>query len=502
MYTSIWNTIKNIVRLRSLRARIFIIILIVGIIPSILMRYGIVDNYEERSVQNRITTVQNQLMIIANHLINNNYLTTDATSEPPPASSRAVINAELETIATLYDGRVQVINSNLRIMTDTYRINGGKTIVSEEVIQCFLSGEASSFYDATNGYIELLTPIPDLPAQLTTQSTDDKNTRGVMLTSISTDLIHTTMALLNRQAMILETIMVILIAGLAFFLSNALAKPFHRVTQAINEVKAGYEDERISVPDYVETMQIVDAFNHMLQRMKILDDSRQEFVANVSHELKTPLTSMKVLADSLLTQSSAPIELYQEFMQDIVSEIDRENQIITDLLALVRMDKRAQKLNITLVDMNQLTELILKRLRPIARKKNVELTFESERPVIASVDEVKMTLIMTNLVDNAIKYNQDQGSVTVLLDADHQSFWFEVTDTGIGIPEEDLTHIYERFYRVEKSHSREIGGTGLGLAITRSAVLMHRGTITVTSTVGEGSRFFVRIPLTYIENPR
>ncbi|MDR0963667.1 MAG: two-component sensor histidine kinase, partial [Clostridium sp.] len=105
MNTSIWNTIKNIVRLRSLRARIFIIILIIGIVPSILMRYGIVENYEERAVQNRITTVQNQLMIIANHLINNNYLTVDASLD----SSRAVINAELETIATLYDGRVQVI---------------------------------------------------------------------------------------------------------------------------------------------------------------------------------------------------------------------------------------------------------------------------------------------------------------------------------------------------------------------------------------------------------
>lgn len=133
------------------------------------------------------------------------------------------------------------------------------------------------------------------------------------------------------------------------------------------------------------------------------------------------------------------------------------------------MDKKVQDLNIVSLNINDLTELILKRLRPIARKKDVEVVFESVRPVVAEVDEVKMTLIMTNLVENAIKYNKDHGWVKVILDADHQYFTFEVSDSGIGIPEEALAHICERFYRVDKSHSREIGGTGLGLAITKSA---------------------------------
>ena len=112
--------------------------------------------------------------------------------------------------------------------------------------------------------------------------------------------------------------------------------------------------------------------------------------------------------------------------------------------------------------------------------------------------EVKISLVISNLVENAIKYNQEAGSVHVSLDADHQYFVLKVTDTGIGIPEESIHHIYERFYRVDKSHSREIGGTGLGLAITRSAVLMHRGFIDVESTPGVGSTFTVRIPLRYI----
>ena len=124
---------------------------------------------------------------------------------------------------------------------------------------------------------------------------------------------------------------------------------------------------------------------------------------------------------------------------------------------------------------------------------------ESFRPVSAEIDETKFTLAVSNLVENAIKYNKEHGWVKVLLDADHQFFTVEVSDSGIGIPEEDYEHIYERFYRVDKSHSREIGGTGLGLAITRNAILLHRGSIKVSSVEGQGTTFTVKIPLSYIK---
>ncbi len=484
--------ISQIFNLRSLRARIFIMVLIIGIVPSMLLRYGIVQNYEDRAVEYRIQNVQNQLKILANHLIIEDYLNT-------PSSK--VINAELEMLSNLYDGRVLIITGNFNVIKDTYGLIEKKTIISEEIVQSF-QGQSIAKYDAKNGYIEITTPIVEMVASEGTggeNGTDtDKKVKGVMLTSVSTDYITSTMEILNRKAIIMETIMITIVVGLAFVFSIVLTRPFGRVTKAINEVQAGYSNEPISVPDLAETVLIVDAFNQLLERMKTLDDSRQEFVSNVSHELKTPLTSMKVLADSLLMQDNVPAELYKEFLGDIASEIDRENQIITDLLALVKMDKKAMELNISQIDINELTELILKRLRPIARKQDIELVFESERPVVAEVDEVKMTLIMSNLVENAIKYNKEHGWVKVAVDADHQYFTFEVSDSGIGIPEESLTRIYERFYRVDKSHSREIGGTGLGLAITKDAVLAHRGFITLTSTEGEGTCFKVKMPLNHI----
>ena len=232
--------------------------------------------------------------------------------------------------------------------------------------------------------------------------------------------------------------------------------------------------------------------------MKVLDDSRQEFVANVSHELKTPMTSIKVLADSLVGQEDVPVELYKEFMQDIAVEIDRENKIITDLLALVKMDKKASDLNIEKVNINELMESILKRLKPIADKKKVELVLETYRPIVAEVDEVKLSLALSNLVENGIKYNVEDGWVHVTLNADHKYFYVTVADSGVGIPKDSIDKIFERFYRVDKSHSREIGGTGLGLAITRNAIAMHRCAVKVKSEEQKGTTFSVRIPLNYI----
>ena len=373
-------------------------------------------------------------------------------------------------------------------MKDTYGIDEGKYVLSEEVIKCF-EGEDTSSYDKKNSYIEQTIPLTDPKS---------KHIEGVMLVSTSTGEIVDSNAFMEHRGSLLMLAICLLVVVLGFVLSKVLVKPFARVGKAIEELTDGYLDEEISVPDYTETQMISSVFNKMLKRMKVLDDSRQEFVANVSHELKTPMTSIKVLADSLAGQESVPVELYQEFMQDIAVEIDRENQIITDLLSLVKMDKKASELNVEKVNINEMMENILKRLKPIADKKNVELVLESYRPIVAEIDEVKMSLALTNLVENGIKYNIQDGWVHVTLNADHKYFYVSVADSGIGIPQESLDRIFERFYRVDKSHSREIGGTGLGLAITRNAIVMHRGAIKVKSEEHKGTTFSVRIPLNYI----
>ena len=465
--------------LKSLKFRIFLLIILFGIAPTFLLRTGILSVYEKRAVNTRTVDITSQAKLLASQIVANNYL-QDTSSKN--------ITTQLDQLSTIYDGRVMLIDSSFTIVKDTYALDEQKTILSEEVMQAY-NGETVQKYDADNHYIEMTFPMHD---------ESGKNVIGVMLVSVSTDSIAATLAILKQYALMIQFLVAVIVVIAGFAVSTALVRPFRRLTKSIKDVQDGYEADFISVNSYSETETMSAACDEMLRRLQTLDESRQEFVSNVSHELKTPLTSMKVLADSLMGQEDIPVELYREFMTDIGAEIDRENKIINDLLSLVKMDKSAGNINITGVQINELLERIMKRLRPIAQKQNVELVMESFRPVVAEVDEVKLTLALTNLIENAIKYNNPDGWVHVSLNADHQNFFVTVEDNGIGIPKEAQNRIFERFYRVDKSHSREIGGTGLGLAIARNAIIMHRGAIKVHSMEGEGTTFTVRIPLTYI----
>lgn len=463
---------------KSLQFRMFAIFVLVGLTPIILIKSGILRSYEKQAITQRGEKVQSQCDLIASELSDSQYI---------KGTPSDVVERELAQLANLYSGRIVVANSQFRIIKDTYGLDENKVIVSQEVLKCF-RGENTLHYDAKSQFIETTVPVKDSVTQ---------EIIGVMIVSTPTQDIEESREELGRTVFWLQIAMAVVVVGIGFYAARILVRPFGKVTRSLEEVSGGFLEEDISILDYTETQMLSEAYNRMLKRMKVLDDSRQEFVSNVSHELKTPITSMKVLADSLLMQENVPAELYQEFMQDIAEEIDRENKIINDLLSLVKMDKKASDVNIQEANINELLELIAKRLRPIAARKNIELLVESFKPVTAEVDETKLTLAISNLVENAIKYNKEDGWVHLSINSDHKYFYVRVEDSGIGIPEEAQEHIFERFYRVDKSHSREIGGTGLGLAITRSAVLMHRGAIKVYSKEGEGTTFTVRIPLHY-----
>ena len=465
--------------MKSLKFRIIFLFIAVGIIPCLVLKAVILESYENRAVDVRTAQLQNQCTILCNQIGAGGYLDTGLSE---------VLEAELEQMSGIYNGRIMLINSQYQITEDTYDLDTRKIIVSEDVMQCF-EGEGTKIYDRDNQYIEVTSPV-FVPGS--------EQVSGVLLASVSADSVLDGLSVLGGTAWVAVGVTALLVAALAVILGSVMVRPFARITSSIEAVSEGYDTNYLHENAYTETSLLSEAFNKMLGRLKILDDSRQEFVANVSHELKTPITSMKVLADSLLVQEDAPVELYREFMADLSEEIEREDKIINDLLSLVKMDKTASTLDVKQTNINELVEKILKRLQPIAAAANIEVVFESFRPVNAEVDEVKLSLAITNLVENAVKYNVEGGWVHVSLNADHKFFYIEVADSGFGIPAEAQEHIFERFYRVDKSHSREIGGTGLGLAIARNAVVLHRGAVKVYSQVGEGTTFTVRIPLSYV----
>ena len=458
-------------------------LLVIGCVPAFIVSEVFLSAYYERAIAVRTTDVQNQCKIISNQIVASDYLNSNKSD---------AIQGELSLISSLYDGRIMVIDQDLRVITDTYNMEASKTMIVEEVIRCFKTG--TGVHMVSGRFIEVAVPIQ----RVVDEAAGTTETLGVILVSASLDAITDNREVLSNSVGLIVGITFLVIAMFSAILSSSLVYPLNRLARKFHAITAEHTEEEIQENTYTETEKIADAFNQIVARSKLLDESRQEFVSNVSHELKTPLTSMKVLADSLVMMPDAPVEFYREFMEDISKEIDRENAIIADLLTMVKLDKTQAEMNIQAQNINELLELILKRLKPIAAKQNVEMVFESFREVVAEVDEVKLTLALTNFVENAIKYNKENGWVHVSLDADHKYFYVKVIDSGCGIPEEDQEHIFERFYRVDKSHSREIGGTGLGLSIAKNVVLMHRGIIEISSIVDEGTTMTVRIPLNYI----
>ncbi len=435
-------------------------------------------SYNDKTIEEKLLLVQNQCSILGNQILVNQF-TIDAL--------QSNLNVEIDQLANVWEGRILVIDSSYRIVKDTYTIDQNNYIIYDEVVRV-MRGEKDKNIRMVDDYAEIIIPIVNV----------DKAVNGAMIAMVSLKDIENTNAYISMQADVLILLFSLMAFVAAFIICNVSVYDINRLNMQISGLSEGQLEDLKVKSRYNELSRLTDSFNVLLDKMQVLEDSRQEFVSNVSHELKTPITSMKVLADSLLMQEEVPNEMYREFMTDMVEEIDRESKIINDLLTLVKMDKKASGLNVEPVNINILLELLLKRIKPLAAKRNIEVVFESFREVVGEVDEVKISLAFSNLIENAVKYNNDGGNVHVSLNADHKFFYVKVQDDGVGIPEECQAQVFERFYRVDKARSRETGGTGLGLAITRNAVLMHKGAIKLYSEPGEGTTFTVRIPLKYV----
>lgn len=391
---------------------------------------------------------------------------------------------EIDTMAYSLSGRIIVVDTGYKVVADSYDKDVGRFLVDEDVF-AVMSSEREQVYTKSDSVYKKVIPIVN----------SEGYTDAVAVIAVSTAALTGNRSYMRTSAVYLFAIALLIDAIAAFFIAKLSVRDMNRMRMRIESMKGGNLEQMDTDDMFIEATALTNDINDIFTKSQLLEESRQEFVSNVSHELKTPITSMKVLAESLLTQNNVPAEMYREFMEDIVQEIDREAEIISDLLTLVKTDKGPDSLNKESVDMNEFMGLILKRLKPIADKRSINLTFDSYRDIIAQVDKVKFTLAISNLIENGIKYNVDGGWVRVSLNSDHRNFYIKVADSGVGIPEDCIDRVFERFYRVDKARSRDTGGTGLGLAITKNIILMHRGTINVYSEPGKGTTFTVRIPL-------
>ena len=322
-----------------------------------------VHSYGKKALEEKAAYVERQCGILSNQLVLNGMSSYNMTN---PSDDKGSNLYELEQLANDIGGRILIIDDHFEILADTYHKNYGQYYVTDELIAAFEGEDVD--YSFVGDNIQVISGVYN-------QDTGDMEAAVLAIASLSDvddmiNYLYTQRATLMGLFLLITLIVIIL---LVMFMRRS----FRNMQDELDIIAEGHQEENMSETGFQEFHRMAVSFNRIINRYKELENSRQEFVSNVSHELKTPITSMKILADSLLTQENVPAEIYADFMNDIVHEIDRENQIINDLLTLVKMDKTRADLNIAPTNINELLEVLLKRISPIAEKRNITIRLET-----------------------------------------------------------------------------------------------------------------------------
>lgn len=392
----------------------------------------------------------------------------------------------MELLDDMQGTRVLVTNESGLILYDssTLEKRTGDYAITAEVVKA-LRGEDVCRSEYRQGAFRTRVAVPTVY-------------RGVTLGAVYLYEYDTEQAevLLSIQSTLRYISVVICVVALvaALILSKALTRNTSRLLGGIRSVREGEYNHRIEVKGKDEMAQLAMEFNELTDRLQTIEEVRRRFVSDASHELKTPLASIRLLADSILQNSSVDMETVREFVSDIGEEADRLTRISQRLLALSRLDARLQRERVP-VDVGQVVEKVGHMLLPLAHSAQVELRYQLQPHCMVLATQDDLYQVAFNLLENAVKYNQPGGSVTV--EVAREEYWITLTvqDTGVGIPEEDLLRVFDRFYRVDKARSREAGGTGLGLSIARDTARLHGGDIMAQrGPDGVGARFTARFP--------
>ena len=301
-------------------------------------------------------------------------------------------------------------------------------------------------------------------------------------------LIHSLQRTVLQITLILEIIVVLF--SIAF--SSAFSRRLRKIMASMRIIQEGNYSHKVNMGGNDELTILGNEFNDLTERLNTSEQKRRRFVSDASHELKTPLASIKLLTDSIL-QNDMDMDTVREFVGDIGNEAERLNRMTAKMLSLTKVDGQILD-EAEIIYMSPTVRRVHRMLSPLARQAgiSIELSLEEDCPVLILEDDLYQ--VVFNLMENGIKYNHCGGTLSVTLRHQDENAILIIRDTGVGIPEDALEHVFERFYRVDKARSRATGGSGLGLAIVRAIVQRNRGEIQVESTVGVGTCFTVTFP--------
>lgn len=401
-------------------------------------------------------------------------------------------------------GRLMVLDTAAKVQADSYSELNGSRVELPEVASILLGQKTVDYgvhqLGSTAGLtlLSFFTPLDTGAVWVgysTAALTQDGRGIGILLfSSPIQDMMQRLTTLQGRMALYFIAAAVAAMA-IALVVARVITRPIATLTKGIQRMGRGDLSVRVPVKGSGELKRLAETFNVMSEKLELLDKSRNQFVSNASHELKTPLSTMKILLENIIYQPEMDAGLRTEFLTDVNREIDRLNLIISDLLTLVSMDSKTTRLNRETFRFADVVKDVAHRLSVVAERQHQEVKLQVSDSCEMYADMAKLTQVVYNIMDNAIKYTPEGGLIRVRLNRSGRDAILRISDNGPGIPKEDQPHIFDRFYRVDKARSRDTGGTGLGLSIVNQLVLMHGGTVSVQSEEGHGSTFTVELPI-------
>ncbi len=387
-------------------------------------------------------------------------------------------------------GRVLVLDRYGIVQVDSFSNLNGAQLPLREVLEV-LGGTKEASYGFHKVYSDDTFVWTGYYTSVVVENSDIIG--AVLFSQDIQDVIDDTNAI-RQEYILIDAVATGIVAMLSYLFTNHISKPLEALRVGALALSQGNFSKRVEISGNDEVANLGNAFNTMAARLEDVDRQRSEFVSNASHELKTPLSSMKILAESVLYQDGLPEAVYKDFLADINKEIDRLTCLINDLLLMTKLQNLKGEQQMQPADVDRIVREVIRMLQVLANRKNIRVHFAPGLNGRLLCFPVQLRQAVSNLLDNAIKYTPAGGNVYIRTFKDGGEAKIEVMDTGEGIENSELSNIFERFYRVDKARARETGGTGLGLYIVRTIAIMHGGRIDVKSKKGEGSVFTFVIP--------
>ena len=398
-----------------------------------------------------------------------------------------VINAStvagaVEQMVSLKVSRLIITDHSAMVLYDSLNPSPEGYALFPEIVQA-MEGNDVFFSQYHDGVMQSHAATPIISYRTTlgcVYMMEYDTAQGILIKSLQNTVL--------RITLVLEFLLILY--SLEF--STTYSRRISKIMASMRIIQRGDYTHKVKLGGHDELTYLGNEFNDLTDRLHASQKTQRQFVSDASHELKTPLASIKLLADSIL-QNDMDAETAREFVADIGNEADRLTRMSEKLLSLSRVDSEYGG-NREIVYIAPTVRRVTRMLRGVARKNNITLQQNLENDCSILILEDDLYQIIFNLVENGIKYNTPGGTLTVSLHRDEENAVIEVSDTGMGIPEDAVSHIFERFYRVDKARSRQTGGSGLGLAIVWDTVNRNDGEITVHSNPGRGTTFTVTFP--------